>query len=460
MSNENNASLPYDPANADSIVEYASILVNSTLREHVDIDAIDNPAKRKGSFGNAVEKYFFKYDLNSDSNPDFAKVGMELKTTPVKKKANGTYSAKERLVITVINYMEIVHEQWETSTLLKKSSDILLISYLYEKEKDPLDYLIPIVARWGLPKEDYPIFKQDWEIIVNKVRNGKAHEISGSDTLYLEACTKASDSSIRRQQPFSNIPAKPRAWALKSSYMTAVQNELLEKMQSIVRSKEEENLPLLELVRSRFRPYFGLTEHGLGVKFGYIKEGSKVKPKNLCALITKIILGIDEDSKIEEFEKAGIKPKTIRLKRSGKPKEAMSFPAFDYCELAVTDFNKSNFKKYLDTKYLFVIYEEDPTENNVFRLSDTIFWQMNENDLEEARICYEEMQHRVQSGHADRSVKTTENRCCHVRPHGRNSKDTCMTPYGVPVVKKSFWLNIPYLANQIAFSRQKNKKSI
>ena len=86
MSNENNASLPYDPANADSIVEYASILVNSTLREHVDIDAIDNPAKRKGSFGNAVEKYFFKYDLNSDSNPDFAKVGMELKTTPVKKK--------------------------------------------------------------------------------------------------------------------------------------------------------------------------------------------------------------------------------------------------------------------------------------------------------------------------------------------------------------------------------------
>ena len=138
----------------------------------------------------------------------------------------------------------------------------------------------------------------------------------------------------------------------------------------------------------------------------------------------------------------------------------MSFPAFDYCELAVTDFNKSNFKKYLDTKYLFVIYEEDPTENNVFRLSETTFWQMNENDLEEARICYEEMQHRVQSGHADRSVKTTENRCCHVRPHGRNSKDTCMTPYGVPVVKKSFWLNIPYLANQIAFSRQKNKKSI
>ena len=455
MNNSENA-LPYNPSDAESIVNYASVLIDSTLREHVEVEEIDDPNRRKGSFGNAVERYFFKYNLNSDSNPDFAEVGMELKTTPIKKNKDGSISAKERLVLTMINYMDVVNETWETSSLLKKSDDILLISYLYEKDKDPLDYEIEVVIRWGLPKEDYPIFKQDWETVVNKVRAGRAHEISGSDTLYLEACTKAANSAIRRAQPFSAIPAKPRAWALKCSYMTAVQNELLQKMQSINRSDAEKEMPLLELVRNRFSKYFGSTETELGKQFGYIRP-DKRKPKNLCALITKKILGVDPDSKITEFEKAGIKPKTIRLKQNGKPKEAVSFPAFDYCKLAETDFEDSDFKSYLDTRYLFVLYEEDVENKDVYKLVDTVFWQMSDTDINEAQRCYNTMRERVCNGHADKSVKSTENRCCHVRPHGRNSEDTCMTPYGVPVVKKCFWLNTAYLAEQIDQARKQTQ---
>lgn len=48
-------SLPYDPSDADSIVEYVSLLVGSTLREHVDVSEIADSKQRKGSFGNAVE---------------------------------------------------------------------------------------------------------------------------------------------------------------------------------------------------------------------------------------------------------------------------------------------------------------------------------------------------------------------------------------------------------------------
>ncbi|NPD30390.1 DNA mismatch repair protein [Eggerthellaceae bacterium zg-1084] len=441
-------SLPYDPSDADSIMEYASLLMGSTLREHVDVSEIADPKQRKGSFGNAVEHYYFHYNLNSDSNPDFAEVGMELKCTPLKLNKKGEFLAKERLVITMANYMDVVNETWETSTLLHKASDILLISYLYEKEKDPLDYEIVVAARWGLPEEDMPVFKQDWETIVGKVRAGKAHEISGSDTLYLEACTKASDSSKRRQQPFSDIPAKPRAWALKASYMTAVQNSLINSFSPIVRNAGEEELPLIELVRNRFSTYFGTPERELGQKFGYLHEGQRAA-KNLCALITKRILDVDENSKIEEFEKANIKPKTIRLKRNGRPKEAVSFPVFDYCALAETPFEESDFLEYLQMRYLFVIYREDEKENDLYLLSDVVFWQMGDEDLDEARKCYEEMQRRVIDGHAENSVKSTENRCCHVRPHGRNAADACMTPYGIPVTKKCFWLNQDYLAKEI-----------
>lgn len=442
---------PYDPKNKESIIAYARKLLGSTLRQHVDVSERLNPSKRKGSFGNVLEKDYFQYKLNSDSNPDFSEVGLELKSTPLKRNKNGSYVAKERLVITMINYMKVIKECFEASILMHKLKDILLIVYLHEQGKDFLDYQIKIVDEWGLPEEDVPTIKADWELVVKKISDGRAHEISGRDTLYLEACTKASNSSVTTKQPYSEIPAKPRAWALKASYMTAVENKLLKKMkmEPIKVSKEEEGFNLLDVVRHRFQPYFGLTEEELGKKFGYETAKGK-KPKHFTALVTKQILGVDEHVRIEQFEKAGIKPKSIRLTKTGRPREAVSFPRFDYYELVETDFEDSAFYTQLQEKYLFVIYRECPEEPGIYRLADVLFWQMPDSDLEHAEQCYEEMRARTKAGHAENSVKSTENPCCHVRPHGKNNQDTVPTPpNGKPVVKKSFWLNQGYLAEEI-----------
>ena len=145
--------------------------------------------------------------------------------------------------------------------------------------------LVEIVSMNELPEGDLAQIKADWETVVGKVRAGLAHELSGSDTLYLEACTKSSSSKTRRKQPYSDIEAKPRAWALKASFMTAMSNRLIENMQSIERTGNEQAMTLIQLVRHRFQPYFGLTEQELGRRFGYVKPGRR-SPKNLCALIT------------------------------------------------------------------------------------------------------------------------------------------------------------------------------
>lgn len=434
--------LGYDKFNIDSIVEYASRLEGKTLREMIPVDELDDPRRRKGAFGNAVEEYYFKYKLNSDSAPDFPEVGLELKTTPLKQNSKGDLVAKERLVVTMIDYMSVVNEDFEHSQFLKKMDDVLLISYLYEQEKNPLDYVVELVFRWGIPEEDLPQFKSDWETVVKKVREGHAEDISGSDTLYLEACTKGASSADKRAQPYSDVLAKPRAWALKASYMTTIQNKYLDKARRIPRGQDEGELDVLSLVRKRFEGYFGKTEKELRQEFGLSSS------KHLCARITRRILGMEEDSRIEEFEKAGIKTKTIRLKRSGLPKEAVSFPAFDYFKLLDRSFEESDFRSYLIQKYLFVVYREDATGD--FRLSDVCFWQMPDADLEEACRCYEQMRDNVRKGRADISVKSTENRCCHVRPHGRDGGDTAPQPYGPDVVKKSFWFNQVYLKEEIA----------
>lgn len=437
----------YDASSLASILEYAKQLEGKTLREACNLDDIEDSHKRKGSFGDALEEYYFHYANNNDPHPDFAEVSTELKSTPLKVKRNGDYSAKERLVISLINYMSVVGETWETSSLQKKLRQILLVAYQYDKDLNPVDFLIKIVELWGIPEEDLPTFKHDWDTVVDKIRAGRAHELSGSDTLYLEAATKASSSKDRRPQPYSPIPAKPRAWAIKQSYMTVTFNHLLH-VQSIRRTRDEGTLDLLELVKRRFEPYTGLTEEELAEVCGYSWAGRR-KPKNLCALITKHILGVDEDLKIAEFEKAGIKAKTMRLKRNGVPKESISFPAFSYFDLAERAFEESDFLGYLRQKYLFVIYREDRREHGTFHLSEVLFWQMPDADIVEAKRCYEEMQRRVRAGHAERSVTSTENRCCHVRPHGRNKADTLPTPYGSQETKKCFWINARYIGEEI-----------
>lgn len=439
--------LPYDKANKESIVYYAMDLTGKTLREAAGVDEIDDPVVRRGSLGNAVEYYYFKFDPNNDPNPDFNEVGIELKTTPLKRTKRGDLVSKERLVLSQINYMNVVDETWETSSVLKKCSDILLLFYLYAPDVNPVDYEFYLVELWSIPEEDIPTVRQDWETVVEKVRQGRAHEISSSDTLYLEACTKAANSAVRTKQPFSDVPAKPRAWALKQSYMTAVTNKLLQ-AQAIERGETQRDLPLVDLVRERFAPRAGKTEDELAQEFGMVKLNAR-KPKNLGAMITKRILGIDEDSKILEFEKAGIKTKTMRLKRSGMPKESVSFPAFDNFKVAETDFEDSDFCEQLEQKYLFVIYRESETAPGHFVLDDVMFWQMPDSDLPEAKRCYDEMQRRIREGEAENSVKSSENRCCHVRPHGRDSRDTVPTPQGDEVVKRSFWLNQAYLKDEI-----------
>jgi DNA mismatch repair protein MutH len=438
-------SLPYDKYSIDSIVEYAGRLRGHTLREMTDAGELRSTKVQRGIYGNTVEEYYFKYKPNSNPEPDFSEADLELKVTPMKKVRGNKLVAKERLVISKIDYMTVVHEDFEHSHMMEKIKNVLLITYLWEKDVDQLDYKILDVELWHIPKEDLPQIRHDWETVVNKVRSGHAEDISGSDTQYLEACTKAAHGTDRTDQPYSSVRAKPRAWALKASYMTAIENSLIQRRQRIERSASEHDMDLVELVRKRFRPYFGLTEAELQAKFGLSKS------KNLCARITNRILGANDGTEIDELVKAGAKPKTIRLQKNGKPKESVSFPAFDYYKLLDTDFESSDFYGYLQQKYLFVLYEKNGGE---YRLSDVVMWQMPESDLSEAKRCYDRMRQNVRHGRADISVKSKENRCCHVRPHGRDSSDTRPQPYGPPVVKKCFWLNASYVAGEIAKAKK------
>ena len=53
----------------------------------------------------------------------------------------------------------------------------LLVYYLYQQEiENRLDYRIGYVKLFSPPEQDIKIIEHDFEVIVQKIRNGKAHE--------------------------------------------------------------------------------------------------------------------------------------------------------------------------------------------------------------------------------------------------------------------------------------------
>lgn len=207
----------------ESILRRAQEIKGIPLR---DVDKTGRLATGKGAIGTVIEESWFGYTPNSESEPDFPEAGVELKVTPYLRGKNGI-RAKERLVCNIINYMEEYDKTFQTSAFWHKCNTMLLMSYEHLADKPKGDFRIDEAVLFSFPDEDLAIIEHDWKTIMEKVRAGRAHELSEGDTLYLAACTKGANASSVRQQPFSELPAKQRAYSLKSSYMTQILNKYI-----------------------------------------------------------------------------------------------------------------------------------------------------------------------------------------------------------------------------------------
>lgn len=387
--------LEYDETNPISIETYGKRLIGKTFQDICDEDDMRKVAvvretenyevkhenkKRKGGLGELVEERYFHYQSNNDARPDFDKAGVELKVTPYKINKNGSISAKERLILTMIDYCSVVNESFEESHMWAKARLILLVYYLYRQEiKNRLDYKIDYVQLFSPPEEDMKIIEHDFNVIKDKICAGKAHELSEGDTLYLGAATKAATSEDRREQPFSDELAKPRAFAFKNSYMTYVLNNYIvpgkKTYESIVEGNIEESFE--DYVVKKIDEHCGSSELELCYKY---EVNIDKKPKDLGAILAYRMLGI-KSNKAEEFVKANVVVKTIRVENNNKIKEHMSFPIFRFKELVEEDWENSTFGNYLrETRFLFVVYKFD--ENGELRLRGAQFWNMPYEDLE------------------------------------------------------------------------------
>lgn len=455
--------MPTQYKTIEDVLAAAEAAVHKTLREiipteripGIEVDITRYATSRKGHFGDLVEQYVFGMKNNSRSEADFNIAGVELKTTPLKNHPKKRFVAKERLVFSMINYDKIIDEEWETSSFLKKNSVLMLLFYLYLQGQSPLDYEFEFAHLLNLLEdlsiEDAAQIRQDWETIVAKIRRGEAHLLSEGDTFYLGACTKAKNSSVVRDQPRSRIPAKPRAFSLKQTYLNyLIQKKLLGKdvdvdsiYKGVLKSKTLE-----EVVQDKFRKYIGMTDNQIMHELGW---RTNTQPKSYKRLLVNRILTGTGSNKVEELEKANVTMKVVTLESSGTLRESISFPAFDYKDLVTQIWYDEDSERMSDfhaalemKKFLFVVFQKNKGSDDIV-LKKAVFWNFPMADLDEAEKVFDETISCINEGRYEDLPKMTESSVAHVRPHGADGNDTIETPQGTQEMKKSFWLNAKYI---------------
>jgi DNA mismatch repair protein MutH len=406
----------------------------------------------KGAVGQLVER-FFGIRQNSDSAPDFAGAGIELKVVPLKM-SRGRARTKERTVISMIDYQRLALETWQSASVRFKIDRILFVFYEHVSASAADDAKIVDFVLWSPGEDLRPQLEQDWSVVQRKAYDGRAHEISERDGRVLGAATKGSHGTKRvRQYREGAPPAKPRAWALKPGLTTFVFDSRVLGKQSVSLSDsllltpgqafEQAVLTRLHALRGR---RIDDVARELGVSISRAKSG--------LAILVRRALGVyDDRARIKEFEHFGVEIKTAPVSADGKPYESMSFPRIDHMDIVHDDWDDSDLRSRLERLLIVPVirdYKTQPKEEHV--LGRAFFWSPTSEDISAIQAEWERFVDVIRLGQADRLPTAASTGYIHLRPKGRDGRDVEEAPGGLRVVKRCFWLNSDYVRRIIADS--------
>jgi DNA mismatch repair protein MutH len=475
----------YDETNKKSILAYARKLDNKSINQVIDnnknrilndnsgtysdelntksMSSISNEStptygskskenkiyRGKGRFGNFLEEVYFNKKNDNKSQKDFPKADVELKVSPLKFLKDGQVRVKERLVLNHFTFSDIASETFETSHFLEKDSFILLVFYFHDNKKELGNLKIDFSDFWECLNEDKAQIQDDWQTIVNKVKEGKAHELSEGDTLFLGACTKgATKASSMQDQPYCTIKASGRALCFKTNYI----NQIYKILKSRNSNKplisphlfSDEKISFKQQILNSYRPYIGLNEEQICNK---LEIPYKNKAKSFYASLTHKILGLKKSTKnIFEFEASGLQLKSVRVSPTGTIKESMSFPALNYCEILKEKWEDSTFYNQITSQFIFVVFKQFE-KDGIYYLNNVFFWNVPEKDLQTIHEVWKDTKNKIALGKYDQFIKASNKKISHIRPHDTKGSKPMPTPQGKGNERSrvSFWLNGQYI---------------
>lgn len=216
-----------------------------------------------------------------------------------------------------------------------------------------------------------------------------------------------------------------------------------------------------EIILERFKAY-------MGKNYEAIANDKNVdisnNPKNKFSIIANAIAASEKCANInrsEEFQKAGITMKTIRVQANGIIKEAMSFENIDYIEVAeCKDWFESRLYEIYSSRFMFVIFREQHTNKEDYILDDVFFWTMPQADLEWAEVYWNHIKENILTDHISEEYwwKGSDKKKFHVRPKSKKANDLAPTLNGKGAKKFCYWFNNDYVRNIVEQRQKENGK--
>ncbi|HTQ08218.1 MAG TPA: DNA mismatch repair endonuclease MutH [Polyangiaceae bacterium] len=216
-------SAPPAPANERELVERAARLAGVSLGElaaRLGRPVPGDLRRAKGFVGQLVE-LGLGATAGSRAGPDFAHLGIELKTLPVDARGRPV----ESTFVCTISLPDVGDVEWERSPVRAKLARVLFVPVEGERERPVAERRLGAPLVWSPNEEDERDLKFDWDELAGRIGRGDVESITGHLGRYLQVRPKAADSHARRRafdRDGVAFAALPRGFYLRALFTARI----------------------------------------------------------------------------------------------------------------------------------------------------------------------------------------------------------------------------------------------
>jgi DNA mismatch repair protein MutH len=195
-------------------------LTRGELGARVDVEVPDESVRGKGVAGQILEKALGA-TAASRAEPDFVRLGIELKTIPL----DAAGKPKESTFVCSISLSAMADTDWEQSVVLKKLSKVLFVPVEAASETPLRDRRIGRAYLWEPTPDELQLLRSDWERLAEMIGRGDVEQITGHLGKVLQVRPKAASGSARRRAPDEEGAVQwtmPRGFYLRPAFTAAL----------------------------------------------------------------------------------------------------------------------------------------------------------------------------------------------------------------------------------------------
>lgn len=184
-----------------ALLAHARALVGVDLADLADQLGLPVPAmaagpeRTKGWAGQIIEREL-GVETNGASGPDFARLGIELKTVPVDEDLR----PRESTAVCQIDPVEIAGESWETSTVRQKLARVLFVALQVPAGARSVgERRVSAVRLWEPSPDQELSLRADFDLFVREYfRRGRVSAITGHLGVVMQVRPKGKNAADQR----------------------------------------------------------------------------------------------------------------------------------------------------------------------------------------------------------------------------------------------------------------------